>query len=611
MDLIADIASMHGLALSESSGKAIQAVMETPEFRRIRDLPRRTWEDSDIIEEMIDAFTGHFKLPHGSWRLKPVQSAALNEMYLRKGLFAPIRVGGGKTLISALGAEALDAKRPLLLVPGKLVEKTRRSLLELSRHWKMRPISVVSYTSLSRDYDNKILGGLRPDLIIADEGHKLKNTKAGCTKRVAEYLRDTRKAYKAAGEEWPYGCAFVCMSGSVTTRSLREYWHLIRWALGDYSPLPADPFEMMSWASAIDAKVSQRIAPGALPRLDVNAQGKDDLERARCAYGTRLVSTPGVVSSGNDRPPYSLDLFATKLDAPAVLRDAITKMRATYETPDGHPFEMPMELWRHCRELQCGFYYVWDPRPPQAWKAARKEWGEFWKEILKHSRTYHTYGHLVQAVKAGKIDDHGLYMQWIQEDSKYKYRVHPEWVDDTTLQYAAKWLEESKGLCWVEHQEFGKKLSKMTGIPYFVQNARTEDGKLFIADHKGPAILALKSCSEGLDLQFKWHTNLYVSPPTKNDMHEQSLGRTHRDGQVQDEVTAEYLTMCLESYNGLYWAVKEGEYTERTTKAPQKLCYATRDFAGVEGLLNSSKDELWKGSLVEFDPKEKLLELGV
>src|SRR6185369_17577454 len=123
-DLIAALEDAHGIKAMGPGRPVVPAILETEEFRRIRDLPRREWEQLPTLEEMIDAFTEYFKLPDGQMRLKPVQAVALNEAFKLKGGFFPIRVGGGKTLISVLLAVALGAKRPLLLVPGKLVEKT-------------------------------------------------------------------------------------------------------------------------------------------------------------------------------------------------------------------------------------------------------------------------------------------------------------------------------------------------------------------------------------------------------------------------------------------------------------------------------------------------------
>jgi hypothetical protein len=572
-------------------GNVVGCVLETQELRRIRDLPRRDWSKIDA-EEQVEVLTEWLKTPHGQMRLRPVQAIALCEMYRLGGLFAPIRVGGGKTLISALAAKIFDAKRPVLLVPGTLVDKTQRDFYELSKHWQMPDyISVHSYSKLALDYECEILGGLQPDLIIADEAHKLKNSGAGCTKQVSTYLKAARKA--------GLDVKFVAMSGSVTTGSINDYWHLCRWALGNNAPLPGDLDEKKAWALALDEKVGpeSRWQPGALVRLTPDPKGNDDLEKARNAYGQRFVSAPGVITSGDDRPANGLVITGHEMKAPPAVEEAILSMRVSYETPDGHPFELPMDLWRHCRELQCGFYYRWNPRPPPEYLTARTEWNKFKNDKLKHSRTYHTPGHLVQGIMKGAVDDGGLYAEWKRVSESYEYMLEPVWIDDAMLKYAAKWLKGRKrGLVWAEHQCFGQRLSEMTGVPYFREKGMC--GSKFIEDHEGPAIVSIKACGEGLNLQHKWSENLYVSPMSTCDSWEQTLGRTHRDGQPEDEVTAEAVMMCTESYSSMVYAIRRAEFTQQTTLTPQKLVYANRDFGQVENLIGRRGDKMWIQEIV-------------
>ena len=84
---------------------------------------------------------------------------------------------------------------------------------------------------------------------------------------------------------------------------------------------------------------------------------------------------------------------------------------------------------------------------------------------------------------------------------------------------------------------------------------------------------------------------------SKNDWWEQSMGRTHRDGQQADEVTVEILMMCREAYSSMVYAIREAEYTTQTLGMPQKLTYATRDLGNVEALIARRTDDLWKSEL--------------
>src|SRR5678816_4636049 len=100
--------------------------------------------------------------------LRPIQALALVEAAETGGLFAPIRVGGGKTLLSLLLPVVLGAERPLLLLPAKLIEKTRRAMHALQQHWRIaRHTRLVSYELLGRAQAAELLDRFEPDLIIA------------------------------------------------------------------------------------------------------------------------------------------------------------------------------------------------------------------------------------------------------------------------------------------------------------------------------------------------------------------------------------------------------------------------------------------------------------
>src|SRR5690606_28808723 len=108
--------------------------------------------------------------------------------------------GAGKTLISYLAPCILDAKRPLLILPAKLKEKTRREFRTLAYHWRgphPDAFRIESYELLGRmNAGNKLddkgrvvrpgfLERYNPDLIILDEFHKAKNIRgAAVAKRL-------------------------------------------------------------------------------------------------------------------------------------------------------------------------------------------------------------------------------------------------------------------------------------------------------------------------------------------------------------------------------------------------------------------------------------------
>jgi hypothetical protein len=62
------------------------------------------------------------------------------------------------------------------------------------------------------------------------------------------------------------GCRFAALSGTLMSRSLRDFAHLSKRALGDLSPAPHTGNVVEEWGLALDEKVERfmRLEPGAL-----------------------------------------------------------------------------------------------------------------------------------------------------------------------------------------------------------------------------------------------------------------------------------------------------------------------------------------------------------
>ncbi len=129
-------------------------------------------------------------------------------------------VGSGKTLVSVLCPELFDdVTVAVLLVPAALVSKTRSELREYARNFKItKTLHIVSYEALSVQAQAELLFDLKPQLIVADEAHALRNQDSGRCRRVQRYVEAS-------------GCRFVCLSGTLYRDSLTDILHLCRWAL--------------------------------------------------------------------------------------------------------------------------------------------------------------------------------------------------------------------------------------------------------------------------------------------------------------------------------------------------------------------------------------------
>jgi hypothetical protein len=559
-----------------------RGVSHSSEVDRVVNIVRRRWQDAEDLERFTADTTEFLSHNGGTMQLRPVQAVALGELHDFGGLFAPIRVGGGKTLISFLAGTVTGARRPLLLIPAKLAKKTHTTFAELRHHWLGHPrLEIMSYELLSRDRGGRVFEQFEPDLIIADEAHKLKNPRAGCTRKVRRYMRehpDTK---------------MVAMSGTITTRSLREYAHILAWCTRDHTPLPRSWGELSDWADCLDERVDElrRLAPGALLLFCSDAElatgqrgGMSTITLARRGYRRRLVETPGVVATEEAALGTSIQITEQRIENSEAVQTAFEHLRTQWETPDGHPCMEAVDIWRHARELACGFYYRWDPPAPPDWLEARKAWARFVRETLAgHRRGIDTEFQVASACKRGQLDDRA-YLDWTAVRDDFKPNNVPVWIDDGMLRAAAAWLQQRDppGLCWVEHRAFGQRLAEHTGFPYFTSGRGSECGLTLCeedrepraGEYAGPAIVSIASNSEGRNLQWHWSRNFVSSAPPNGMVWEQLLGRTHRDGQRADEVECVMAMACREQWAGFEQSRADARYIQDTTGQPQKLCYA-------------------------------------
>ena len=563
----------------------------TAGLTRVLHLPRRHWTNEEA-EDLSTQLTEVLRTEWGTMSLRPIQAVGLYEIGIHGGLFGPMRVGAGKTLTSLLAPAVGFCDRPLLLVPAKLIGKTERDQKELGRHWLLPPfIRVMSYEWLGRVQAAEALESYRPDLIILDECHKLKNLKAAVTRRVKRYFTaypDTK-------------C--VAMSGTVTKRSLKDYAHIIQWCLKDNRPLPEKYVEVELWADALDERKGQtrRAHPGALIQLCNQEEkklwvGGDYRRAARQAYRRRLVDTPSVVATRETPIDASLRVEAVEVDVGAPTEEAFRGLRKDWETPDGWPISDGIGMFRHARELGLGFYYVWDPRPPAYWLVARSEWCSYVRKTIGRSRSLDSELAVANAVRLGAITDGigpKLLEEWQAVRKDFEPNTVPRWIDDSVIDHCAEWMDRNVGIVWTEHTYFARRLSEIAKVPYYGRKGLNAD-KVAIEDHdpKRPLIASVQSNGEGRNLQ-AYNQNLITSFPPNGAIVEQLLGRTHRDGQLADEVVAQVVVTCVEHVAAIWQAKRDCHYVYDSTGSPQKLLVAAIDAPTADDLALGKTGPRW------------------
>jgi hypothetical protein len=645
--MLADAAGLDASALTPTvplvtsripSSSSTGSVRTSKDLTRILALPRRVWYEgrggrwgtADQVREIAHAA---FRRPGSSAELHLRQAVALQEIHDVRGAYVAIRVGGGKTLISLLAPRVLSAKRPLLLLPGSLRDKTLVERDKYARDWDVPRVTtdphdwhdgellVLSFAQISLDRADDVVHGddaaevdnasagdgegtecsdeealaatrkrpllldrLSPDLLLVDEADCLKHARSGRTRRVRRFVRAKRAEERAAQE--PHGTRLVCafMTGTPANDSILEYAHLLDWALGPGSPLPLSYPVLREWADALDESSQSRRSVGALARLvppEPDEQEKlrtSPLSTVRRWYARRLVETPGVIAvASSDKVTAKLSIRARHLSMTPEQRDAFKVLREKWETPDGQPFSMAADLWRHAREVACGFYYRWVKRPPDEWLEARREWCRFVREALAKGerRGWDTELAVVRAIKRGELPP-GALDDWRAVRDTFTPETEAVWLTESVIEYAAEWLStRPHGLCWVEHRCVGPALSRLSGVKYFGQGGKC--GKLPIESHAGPAIVSFGSNFRGRNLQHNWHENLILSLPERGAHWEQLLGRTHRDGQKADEVSIDLTIVCREQILGFQKALATAEFAAESSTMAQKLLDASVD----------------------------------
>lgn len=569
------------------------------------------------------------------FRLQPVQAEAIQTFSEIGTVFGPIEVGAGKTLIAlrciAIAFEKEQINRAILFVPpnvySQIVEHDinwarRRVPLGYSFHLlggksqearrsmtgSRRGCWVMPYSLLSTKDSYEMLEAIRPDLIVADEAHNLKNRQSARTKRVLAYWRRYRPR-------------FMALSGTMTAKSLRDYAHLLLMCLGEGSPLPNDMGIVDEWAIVLDSEQSQEgrhlehTNTGALrPLINwSNAHFPDrpatfNVTGFRKAYQNRLNSTPGVVTSPAGGLGVSLVIENRKPGpANAELSRLFQQLNDYWITPDGDEIEHAMMVWKWRQELTAGIYnsLVWptveakDRERLERSKQYHQALQEYHRELRSWFKNYgHRPGCDTPMLVGSEMARHGaknvgstLFTAWQKKnDLDFNGRIErlsvPVRVCDYKINLALQWAknkQDSQGIVWYYHQEMGnwlfEELQKL-GVPS-VHCPAGKASNEFLTKPDADArcrgkilVCSISAHGTGKNLQFMTDQFFLQLPPTEQ-IAQQSIARTHRTGQKADEVTC-YTTIANETDEmALAANLNDAMYVFETLNSQRKLLIAS------------------------------------
>jgi len=472
------------------------------------------------------------------------------------------------TLISLLAGAVLRAETVVLLVPPEVRDQLKRTdLPHYDRDWclPLDRLHIVAYSELSLAHKADILDQIKPDLIVADEAHRLRRRESARTKRFLRFMKANP------------GTRFVALSGTMTSRSIKDYAHLVELALRKGSPLPRGYRELTDWADALDVVpdgFEAKRKPGALVLLC------DGDESIRSGFRRRLVETPGVVATTEGAVGTSLYLRRCSPEVPDIVDEALDKLRKTWAIGDDE-IEDPMRLAAVARQLACGFYYEWlwpDGVVDTEWLEARNNWNRCVRNFLvRRSRAGLDSPLLI--FNACARGDKGMgpemlaaHTAWVAVKDRPEPETVPVWLSRYIIDYAATWstLQELPGIIWYEHKAVEAELRR-TGLPVF---GGGQDAELA----QSTAVVVCASAfahGTGKNLQ-RYANNLLLTPPANGARIEQLIGRTHRPGQEADEV---YVDLCMqtdENIAAFVSALKDAAYIEETQGQKQKILYAQK-----------------------------------
>lgn len=616
---------------------------ERNEIQRICDLPL----DFGLSPEELEAYNERVVLAdqfERGWRLFPCQANALDSYEKYGGVFGPIGVGWGKTLITLRIAHIAFQKgieKILLLVPpnvyyqltqhdiawtrtkvtlavpfnymGKTTPAKRQRLAKSDR-----PGCYIFPWSLLSTVDSvELLESIDPGCIITDEAHYWKNPKAARTRRLRNHINK-------------YKPEVVAVSGTITAKGLRDYYHILRACLADLAPVPLIASIANDWAAVINSAVTvleeSQIRP-MLPLLTwarhVDSGDTPYYETStgvRKAFQLRLVSSPGVVATSSSEIGTSLVIENKpvedyqEVEGWNELYEFISGVEDDYLTPNGDEIDHAIHTYKWLFELTSGFYnaLVWPTSKELATRkniaittanellAKAKAHHEASQDYAKELRTFLVFRSrpkLDTPMLVGlDISKHGdkhvgstlakLYnrmknmeFEGMPERDSIQVRVCPFKVEA-----AVRWAEDLPkrnpgALIWIYHQEIGKwvfELLQEAGLnSIYCEAGPIHNARILAKENRDKIIVAsMKAHGEGKNLQ-AFQNQYFLQWPRSAKDAEQIIGRTHRNGQEADELVVHTNQTLMFDNIMLAACLNDALYIQQTTSLKQKLVFAT------------------------------------
>lgn len=634
--------------VEEDARKRVIEDGNVSELDRVLMLPLR--EDADEIDREVWNYQRLYTSAYEEgWRFFPCQVEALR-IFERTGRgFFPIGVGLGKTIIcqACVHYDISKGRSDVvaLLIPPGLVDQTLRDIKAARKRMPLdhkvyclggktrkrrkeiirgrrRGLYIFPYSLLSSPSGEDELRAIDPDLIVADEVHSLADRTSARTRRVF--------AWKTERDIPP---RLVGLSGTITSKSIKNYHHLIKWATGEECPLPRPQNEADVWASVLDTDAS---TPTTRETIDLfyrlrnwareaGADPKDitaNTAGLRKAYQYRLTTSPSVYSTSQEDIGVSLTYTQHMVShSSPELTQHIKNIRELYLTPNGDEIDHAIHAYKWLYELHSGFYneLVWPTT--EAWAKrkdlsedaaaaaldAAKEHHEAEQDLARGIRRWISEsaspGLDTPFLLKGDMHRHGsrnvgseLYELWrtakdLEFDDMPERLSRAVRVDPFKIEFAIGWINHHRkrygkrtgALIWIYNIEMGRWLHEeclAAGLEDVIYCPAGPRGNREITDQEYNqdkiVIASIPAHNTGKKLHWFQH-QLFLQWPRDPKTAEQVVGRTHRVGQEADELTVDICLGGEFEQQNFFACMLDSLYIQQTTGNRRKIIYAHYD----------------------------------
>jgi hypothetical protein len=359
--------------------------------------------------------------------------------------------------------------------------------------------------------------------------------------------------------------------------------------------------DLQSWSHLLDVELPEDTAASDADRaLFAPVCAAMGEEHPRKAFRKRLVGTPGVVATSAQGVGASLLLVERAPKVPPSVQEMLRDVVGNWETPSGESLQDGLAMSKVLRELICGFYYYWDWSgvpwdgvPDEGWLEARKVWHKAVRTTLQQCSVENFDSPMLLALGAKCAFEGGsshirykgesieipsalvkAWEQWVPHRDKPTPPTLHRWISTYLVEDAICWAraQSDPGLIWYSHAAFAERLVLETGWRHYGPGPEASRA-LSCVETIAPAVISIPAHGGGKNLQ-AWGNQLVANPLSNGALWEQLLGRTHRSGQLRDEVWATAYTHEIFD-EALEAARKDARFVQETTGQMQRLCYAS------------------------------------